>query len=160
MAKLMEHPLIQVQVVTPYGMFIDESCELLVLPTSDGEQGVMYGHVPFIAAVYPGELRLITGNKTKKAFVSNGYTEVRHELVTVVCNAAEWASEIDIDRSKVARDRALERLADPTLPDYLVKRNSHALRRAKARLKIAGTTGTDSTTGGGSSSGNTGVSAL
>ncbi len=133
----MEHRLIQVQVVTPYGMFTDENCELLVLPTSDGEQGVMRGHVPFIAAVIPGELRLITGKEVKRAFVSNGYTEVRHELVTVVCNAAEWASDIDVERAGIARDRALERLANPDLPDYLAKRNRHALRRAKARLKVA-----------------------
>lgn len=132
-----KHPEITVQIVTPYGIFYDGSCELVVIPTSDGEQGVMYGHMPFIAAVYPGQLKLINGEKKRAAFVSAGYAEVSRKAVEVICNAAEWAEDIDTERAKKALSRAKERLNDKDLPEYLHSRNRHAARRAKARLYVA-----------------------
>lgn len=133
----MEHPEIKVQVVTPYGIFFDGGTELAVIPTSDGEQGVMKGHMPFIAAIYPGQLKLIDGEQKRRAFVAAGYAEVRRDSVLVVCNAAEWAENIDVQRAQNAKDRATERLKDKTLPPHIVTRNRHAIRRANARLLVA-----------------------
>ncbi len=137
-------PRIKVQVVTPYGLFLDEETELLVLPTSEGEIGVMHGHLPMICAIYPGELRLNQpseqgggSSKVRCAFISAGYAEIRRKTVQVVCNAAEWAQDIDTERAQIALNRALERLADPNLPAFLMQRNRHAKRRALARLHVA-----------------------
>ncbi len=133
----MAHQEIKVQIVTPYGIYYDGSCELLVIPTSDGEQGVMYGHSPFIAAVYPGQLKLITGDKKRIAFVAAGYAEVRRQIVVIICNAAEWPEDIDTERARKAKERAEKRLRQKELPDYMHQRDRHAVRRAKARLKVA-----------------------
>lgn len=128
---------INLKVVTPYGMFLEKKCEMVVLPTSDGEQGVMFGHAPFIAAIYPGKLKVFSEGKQRNAFISAGYAEVRRFEIVIISNAAEWAEDIDIERAKQAVARAEERLKDNNLPDYLIRRNKHAIRRAKARLKIA-----------------------
>lgn len=133
----MAHPEIKVQIVTPYGVFYDGACELVVIPTSDGEQGVMFGHMPFIAAVFPGQLKLITGEQKKIAFVAAGYAEVRRKIVVVVCNAAEWAQNIDVERAKRALQRAQARLKEKNQPASMVSRNRHAVRRAQARLRVA-----------------------
>ena len=71
------------------------------------------------------------------AFISAGYAEIRRKTVQVVCNAAEWAQDIDTERAQIALNRALERLADPNLPAFLMQRNRHAKRRALARLHVA-----------------------
>lgn len=133
----MKHPEIKVQIVTPYGVFFDGSSELCVLPTSEGEQGVMYGHMPFIAAIFPGKLKLISGDNKKVAFVSAGYAEVRRRIVVIICNAAEWAENIDVERAERAKKRAEDRLKKKDQPEYQINRDRHALRRAKARLRVA-----------------------
>ncbi|NCC83417.1 MAG: ATP synthase F1 subunit epsilon [Clostridia bacterium] len=133
----MDHPLIDVQVVTPYGRFLDTKCELITLPTSEGQLGVMAGHMPFIAAIYPGELKISTNESSRSAFVSAGYVEVRRKQVIVITNAAEWAEDIDEERALRALERAAGRLHDKELAEDLIRRNQHAIRRAKRRLYVA-----------------------
>ena len=131
--------LIQVSIITPYEIFLDESVHLLTVPTDRGEMGILRQHMPILVALRPGELRLTRDGEMRSCFVSNGYVQVEPEYVIVVTTAAEWATEIDEGRAQEALARAQARYEDPEVKRLprRKERAAHAIRRAKMRLKVA-----------------------
>lgn len=133
---MQEQSLLHLSVVTPYEIFYDGYCHQLVIPSSDGELGVMRRHAPTVVAMRPGELRFETGGQWQYCFVSNGYVQIEKEYAIVVCTAAEWLDQIDAERAERALARAKERYANPDITPASKERALHAIRRAKMRLKV------------------------
>lgn len=126
-------------VVTPYAKFYEGEVDFVVLPTSEGESGILVNHVPVVFAIYPGSLRLRIGEDWRYAFVSNGYAQVGDDYVVVICNAAEWAESIDVNRaqSNINKNQArLDRL-NPVADRVQCARSKHAIRRNKMRIHVA-----------------------
>lgn len=128
--------LIHLTVVTPYREFINSECDLVELNTHDGSVGIMYGHTPVIMALTPGLLRYRFKGEYKNAFVSAGYATIHADMVTVIANAAEWPSEIEVERAKQSLARNLNKF---NKAETLIAKShaKHAMRRARARLHIA-----------------------
>jgi len=51
------------------------------------------------------------GGRTLELFVSDGFAQVQHNVLTLVCEAGEFAHEIDMERVKAAEAQAREKLA-------------------------------------------------
>jgi F-type H+-transporting ATPase subunit epsilon len=134
----MAEKTLHVEIVTPYEMFYEGPAEMVIVTCKDGEIGVLPGHIPLVAALTSGEVRMKIGDQTKVALTTNGFAEIGPELVIIVVNAAEWPDQIDVQRAQMALDRASARLADPSLSALEKKHARHGAERAKARLKIAG----------------------
>lgn len=126
------------EVVTPERVVVSQQVEIVVAPGSLGEFGVLEGHVPFLTGILPGELRYTAEGKTEHLAVTTGFAEVSDNKVSVLVDAAERASEIDVERARKAMERAKERLSkDRGTPDIDFQRAEAALRRAIARIKVA-----------------------
>jgi F-type H+-transporting ATPase subunit epsilon len=69
--------------------------------------------------------------------ISGGFVEVRENNVILLAETAERTDEIDVERVKAARDRALKRLAEK-YPNTDIERAKLALFRALNRLTVAG----------------------
>lgn len=128
---------ILLEVVTPDKLLLSKEVDVVVCTGVDGEFGVLYGHVPFLATLAVGEMRFRDGNATDYAAVSGGFAEVTGSKVTVLAEAAELAREIDIDRAKMARERAEQRLAQAQAQELDYVRAESALKRAILRMKVA-----------------------
>ena len=124
-------------IVTPFEVFFDDDCTMLIIPAADGEMGLQRGHAPLVTALYPGEVRIQKDGVWHYAFVSNGYVQIERDYAMVVCKSAEWADDIDPARAKEAMDRAQERYDNVEMSEPDRKRAAHAIRRAKNRLKVA-----------------------
>ena len=123
------------EIVTPERIFFSGKVLSLILPTLDGQRGVMAGHEPMVTAVESGVLKYRTeDNQWNFAAVSRGFGEVMPEYVILLVSTAEHPSEIDEQRARQALSRAQQRLH--TLPtdqaEYGFARE--ALNRAQARL--------------------------
>ncbi|MDD2213095.1 MAG: ATP synthase F1 subunit epsilon [Oscillospiraceae bacterium] len=124
-------------VVTPYQVFWDDPCGMLIFTAADGEMGIMANHTPMVAALYPGELRIRRNGQWSVAFVSNGYVQVESNYVIVVTNAAEWPEDIDLKRAQSTIDRGRERINKPDASEDDIKIGRHAVRRGQKRLELA-----------------------
>jgi F-type H+-transporting ATPase subunit epsilon len=125
------------EVVTPARVVVSRDVDMVVAPGSEGEFGVLPGHVTFLTGIVPGELKYDAGSETESLAVTTGFAEVSGNKVSVLVEAAERAGEIDPDRAKRAMERARERLSlDRSLKDVDFMRAESALRRAVARLKV------------------------
>jgi F-type H+-transporting ATPase subunit epsilon len=122
------------EIVTPQGLVFSEEVDEVNASGSEGEFGVLPGHVPFVTTLKIGMLSCKKGSETKYFFVNWGYAEAGPEKVTVLADSAERAEDIDVERAKAAMKRAEERLKKTDDVDFA--RAESALERAVTRAQI------------------------
>ena len=115
--------------------FYEGPCTSLILPSLDGQLGIMAHHSSMVAAVVPGILtcRLPDGT-TLQAVVSNGLVRVEHNDVLLLADTLERPEEIDENRARRAADRAREALLQKRSREEYLKAEAE-LSRAMNRLK-------------------------
>ena len=117
--------------------FYEGPCTSLILPSLDGQLGIMAHHSSMVAAVVPGMLtcRLPDGT-TLQAVVSNGLVRVEHNDVLLLADTLERPEEIDENRARRAAEQAREAmLQQRSQQEYLQAQAD--LSRAQSRLKAA-----------------------
>lgn len=130
--------LLHLEVVTPDKVLVSREVDTVVAPGTEGEFGILPGHIPFLSGILAGELRYEAEGKKEFMAVAEGFAEVSNDRVSVLVDAAEKATEIDIERAQNALERAKERLAmERGKEDIDFLRAEAALRKAIIRLKVA-----------------------
>jgi F-type H+-transporting ATPase subunit epsilon len=129
---------ITVNVVTPDGPVYDAEVEMVSTKAKSGDLGIMAGHVPLVAPLEIGAVRLKNGKETEFVAVSGGFLEVRSEAVTILAQSAERAETIDLARAQAAKARAEQRLQS-SQEAIDAQRADLALRRAVNRITVAET---------------------
>ena len=127
---------IQLEIVTPERLVVNEAAEYIEIPGKTGYLGVLPGHAPLISELAAGELSYRTGNQTKRVAVAWGFAEVLQTKVTVLAETAEKAEEIDTARAEAAKRKAEAELQKAG-PEGNAEAEA-ALQRATARLDVAG----------------------
>ena len=123
------------EIVTPQGLVFSEEVDEVTASGSEGEFGVLPGHVPFVTTLKIGMLTCKKGTEGKFFFVNWGYAEVGGEKVMVLADSAERSEEIDVERAKAAMKRAEERLKKAEEIDFT--RAESSLERAVTRVQVA-----------------------
>ena len=126
---------IHVSVVTPDGPVYEADVEMVSARAQSGELGILPGHIPLVAPLQIGAVRLKKGSSTELVAVSGGFLEVRPDKVTILAQAAEKAEEIDVERAKEAKQRAEQRLQGKQ-DDVDFKRAELSLKRAINRIEV------------------------
>ena len=98
------------EIVTPEKIVVSQEVDSVVAPGTDGEFGVLPGHIHFLTGIVPGELRYNTGAGKESMAVTTGFAEVSNDKVSILVDAAEKTSEIDAERARQAMERAREKL--------------------------------------------------
>jgi F-type H+-transporting ATPase subunit epsilon len=94
---------VQFELVSPERLLVSEPVDMVVVPGSEGDFGVLPGHAPFISTVRPGVIEVYEGNTiTERIFVAGGFAEVTGERCTVL--AEEAAPLNDVNRAQVEAD--------------------------------------------------------
>jgi len=127
---------IQLEIVTPERLVVNEAVEYIEIPGKTGYLGVLPGHAPLISELAAGELSYRTGNQTKRVAVAWGFAEVLQAKVTILAETAEKAEEIDTARAEAAKKKAEAELQKAG-PEGNAEAEA-ALQRATARLEVAG----------------------
>lgn len=128
---------IHVSVVTPDGKVYDGDVDMVSVKTVEGELGILPRHIPLVAPLAIGAARLKKGSTVETLAVSGGFVEVRPDHVTILAEAAELSSGIDVERAKRAKERAEKRLREVQSEKIDRARAELALQRAINRLKVA-----------------------
>lgn len=91
---------LQLKVITPERLVIDETVDEVVAPGELGEFGVLPGHVPFITILTPGELRFRDGSNTATLILHSGVAEVNENAVSILVDDAEDPAKIDREAAR------------------------------------------------------------
>ena len=93
-----------VSVVTPEEEIWSGQAELVIARSPEGEFGIMNGHVPFLAALVPGLVHIVSGGERSSYIVPGGFLEASGSQddyhVIVLADDADEAGDIDAGEAK------------------------------------------------------------
>lgn len=126
----------KIKIITPDRTFYEGEASLVEFNTTEGEIGVLKGHIPLTVVVAPGILNFTEGDgNIKSAALHAGFAEILQDSVVIMAEIIEWPEEIDIKRAESSRDRAEERIRIKDAQTDVV-RAELALQRALARINV------------------------
>jgi len=125
----------KLRIITPERVFYEGDIDMVEFNTTEGEVGVLPGHIPMTVVIKPGILTITESEGTKEAALHSGFAEILPEGVVILAEVVEWPSEIDEERAEAAKQRAEERIRSHT-PDTDMARAETALLRAIARISV------------------------
>ena len=122
------------QIYTPYGKYLDRYVDELVIQTEEYVLGILPNHTPLVAKVKTGKMEIFQNGEKKCYANGEGLLNVKKEGVVLLLDSIESKEEIDIERAKLAKERALGLLKEPLNID--VERATKALIRANNRIAV------------------------
>lgn len=126
------------EIITPDRVVLsDDAVISFIAPGSEGYLGVLADHAALMTQLGIGRLdfRGADGESSAMA-ITGGFLEVLDNTATVLAEAAERASDIDVERAERALQRAQERLASHD-ENIDIDRAQAAMKRALNRLNVA-----------------------
>ena len=121
-------------IVCPDGCLYDGEAEFIKLRTTAGDVGILANHINYAAAIGMGECLVQMGETRRTAACIGGMVTVANNEVNVVCTTFEWKEDIDLDRAKLALERAESRLGKDLKP---AERELTEAKRRRALVRIA-----------------------
>jgi F-type H+-transporting ATPase subunit epsilon len=143
--------MIELEIVTPERRLLKVLCESVTLPGAEGEFEVLEGHVPLLASLKTGVLSFKQPQKIEKSddfswssdkdlrlMVADGFAEVDHRHVTVICEGAALPGEVDVKFERTLIDQLHDKMKHLSSEDEKeFKRAEAELERATVKLQIA-----------------------
>ena len=103
---------VEFELVTPERLLISQPVDMVVVPGTEGNFGVLPGHAPLISTIRPGMVEIFEGQTvTRQIFIVSGIAEVTPERCTVL--ADEAVSPDSLDRGSIEADL---RIVEGNLP--------------------------------------------
>lgn len=123
------------RVITPDRVFYEGQISMVEFNTTEGEVGILPGHIPMTVIIKPGIMYIQEAEAEKEAALHAGFAEILPDSVTILAEIIEWPEEIDENRAEAAKERAEERLRNRTAETDVV-RAEIALQKAIARIQV------------------------
>jgi F-type H+-transporting ATPase subunit epsilon len=93
---------VNLEIVSPERLLLSRPVEMVVIPASEGDMGVLEGHAPAIVMLRGGVIALYEDDRiTDQMYVASGFAEVTPERCTVLAN--EILAPTDLSREEGER---------------------------------------------------------
>ncbi|MSU64780.1 MAG: ATP synthase F1 subunit epsilon [Opitutus sp.] len=100
------------EIVTPEARVFSDTIDTVVIPTTEGEVGILPGHIPLLTQVEHGELRVTKNGQSFVLAVSGGFAEVEGDRVNILAEHAITEERIDEKAVEAALKRAEDELRE------------------------------------------------
>ena len=129
------------KLITPIKTVFEGDAELVIAVTTEGEEGILAQHAPFLSALKPGVLRAnITENGATRRLelaTSEGLMQALPDSLTVLVDDALTFEEVDVAAARVELAEATERQKAATEP-HVYAREQAIIDFANAKLRLTG----------------------
>ena len=124
---------------TPKGVVIkDLECDDLVIPTVRGQINILPEHTHILTELSTGIMTVKTSMGARHFTVTAGLCRVLKDTVTILAFTSEKAEDVDIERAKSAKAKAMDRLSGKeAISDVDLIKFRRKLERAELRLRAA-----------------------
>ena len=124
------------EVVTPDRKVLSTEAFECIVPGTEGSFGVLPDHAPLLTRLGIGELSYRDASGWHYLSAAEGTVEVLPNRVTVIASLCESATEIDVERARLAKERAEEaRKQVAKTSDRDMMMIEIALKKALTRLR-------------------------
>lgn len=133
--------MIRLQLVTLNGVKFDEDVYEVILPTLDGQIGVLTDHMPLISAATAGVISVRKSPKDPDSAMENfatfgGIIEVANNTLRVLVDEADHGAEISESEAQDALDRA-EKMRSEAKDETSLEHAQQLIDRSAVRLQVA-----------------------
>ncbi len=126
------------KLVTPAEVAFEGDAELVIAVTTEGEEGILPSHAPFLAALKPGVLRANTPGSRLEIATSEGFMQALPDRVTVLVDEAVRFEDVDVADVRAELEAATERQKAAGEDRELWAREQAAIDFANAKLRLTG----------------------
>ena|SRR5262245_45435925 len=108
---------VNLEIVSPEKLLLSRPVDMVVIPASEGDMGVLEGHSPAIVMLRGGIIALYEGEQvTDQMYVAGGFAEVTPERCTVLANEVLVATDLSREEGerRLAEAEAAYANIDPT----------------------------------------------
>jgi len=129
------------KLITPTAIAYEGEAELVIAVGTEGEEGILASHAPFLTALRPGILRAtVVENEMPKRLefaTSEGFMQALPDRVTVLVDQALDRDHVDASAARAELEAALERLKTlhPQTAEYARERAAADFAVAKLSLE-------------------------
>jgi len=127
---------LNLKIITPQRILLEEEVDAVYSTSSDGEFGILPGHISYMTPLAIGVTEYKKDNITEFVSTMGGILQVKDNVVTILSDLAELGEQIDVARANQAKERAETRLRTGAT-DVDADRARAALARAVARINAA-----------------------
>ena len=99
------------EIVTPEARVYSDTVDTVVIPTVEGEIGILPGHIPLLTHIESGELRVTKNGKVENLVVGGGFAQIDGDKVSILAESAITEEKIDEAAVEKAMQRAQESLS-------------------------------------------------
>ena len=86
---------VSLEIVSPERLLLSRRVDMVVIPASEGDMGVLEGHSPMIVMLRGGVIALYEDERvTDQMYVAGGFAEVTPERCTVLANEVLAATDL------------------------------------------------------------------
>lgn len=124
----------QLELVSPERLLLSRQVEMAVIPSAEGEMGVLPGHAPMIVALRGGVISVReNGAESERLFVAGGFAEVLPDRCTVLADEATPVAEVSRAEAERRLAAAEAAFAEVTATDPAERREMAMGRVLSAR---------------------------
>jgi F-type H+-transporting ATPase subunit epsilon len=125
------------EIVTPEARVYSDTIDTVVIPTVDGEIGILPGHIPLLTQVEHGELRVTKGTSVLFLAVGGGFAQISGDKISVLAEHAISEEKIDENAVEAALKRAEDELkAAKDIDPQQYKHLQNLVRYSGAQLAV------------------------
>ena len=126
------------QLVAPERLLASAEVDMVVVPGSEGDFGVLPQHSLFMSVLRPGVIETYEGGQVSgRIFVGGGFAEVNARGCTVLAEEAVPVEELDLEGARRRLSAAQDDLREAT-DDPARARFEREIRVAEAQIQAAG----------------------
>ncbi|HET9096006.1 MAG TPA: ATP synthase F1 subunit epsilon [Candidatus Baltobacteraceae bacterium] len=129
------------KLITPTKVIFDGDAELVIAVTTEGEEGILAHHAPFLSALKPGVLRanIVESGAPKRLELatSEGFMQALPDRVIVLVDDALTFEEVDVAGARSELAEATERQKTAAEP-HVFAREQAIIDFANAKLRLTG----------------------
>ena len=127
------------ELVSPEKLLLSRAVDMIVVPGSEGDFGVLARHAPLISTLRPGVIQVYENNQVKEQiFVAGGFAEVTPERCTVLADEALPVAELDRAGIEQSLKDAREDLEDAGDDEQARSAAERRIAIEEAKLRAAG----------------------
>lgn len=125
------------KITTPDGKKFEENVEMANFTLSDGDIGIMKGHLPLVGVIEISIMNYKKGNTFYPIAISGGILQVSPDKINVLADAFETKDELNFQRALKAKQKAEDDIKNALNDSSIdVLKAELALKRALNRMKL------------------------
>tara|TARA_B100001121_G_C18354719_1_gene464133 strand:+ start:202 stop:588 length:387 start_codon:yes stop_codon:yes gene_type:complete len=106
----------KVEIISPDRSILKTECSEVIIPSYEGEMGILKNHIPLITFLRPGIIKILDQSNTNY-FVEEGTVEFANNILLILTSTAKDMSSMDKNSLNILITEAEKRISSDDASD-------------------------------------------